>query len=579
MAYTGAGVYAPNEGPVDVGRIVEIIRTPVGDGCCVLLDHQAGKNQALQKIREACPDAIIQIRRYVKDWTAETPRDAAYRFVEVMDKCRQWTTAGTWANEQDLAAESAGQIGAAEGRLITWREWVVIAEWNQQVILEVQRIAPWIVLHYPGAAYGHGEDWGYDEHDQPLPGFPVVDGVPTPAYELLRPGIDLCPILNHHPYVQKGAPVKDEWRGVRRIEKTISLFPGKSIFVAETGDFDVLGGHAPDRIVEIAYYLQGLEAVLGYCFFILDSPDPGHRDNNWSNNRAIEAAYQRMTRVPRPRAWSTTATSTTPSPPPISDGPSEAKTGPQTTPSTSTTPSPASPGGSSVTDWYPAATQRPIAVNFTAGRGGRVPTVLVDHIADGLGSPFGWFNTERGDRGSSAHFWVSRAGLVEQYRPLGDTCWANGIVDEPDLTNAAVTAIVTEPVNPNRVSVAIEHEGKPGDTFPLVQVLASRRLHAWLAQQYTIPLNRARVLGHYQFDSVTRANCPGPTFPWAQILAKEAPMPDTVDQLRDQTFTLADQLQALDPKWKALGWPSMAAGVSANAEAIKSLVRASKHEK
>lgn len=303
--YTGSGIYVPNEGPVDVGRILELVHTPAGDGALVMMAHQAGKGDALKKIREGAPDAVIQIRRYVEDWTTEKPADCAARFIETMDAFAGYTDHGTWANEQDLAAESKGKVGAAMGRLMTWDEWRAIAAYNYVVASIIRRDAPWIVLHYPGSAYGHGEDWGYDRDHNVMPGFPTyADGEPDVAYNLLRPGIDLCHILNVHPYVQRGAPIMDGWSGLGRLKLVKDLFPNKTLFAAETGDFDVWNPQAPQRILDIAYHLQGDPQFLGYCFFILDSPDPAHAMNNWSNNRAIEAAYQTMTRIERPRVWS-----------------------------------------------------------------------------------------------------------------------------------------------------------------------------------------------------------------------------------------------------------------------------------
>jgi len=563
MVFHGSGVYAPNEGPVDVGRIVEIARTPVeggrvGDGCVVLLDHQAGKGDAGRRLREAMPEAVIQVRRYVQDWTSETPEDCADRFVEVMERCRSFTDHGTWANEQNLAAESLGKIGASDGHRMTWSEWQVVADYNRRVAERVRRVAPWIVLHYPAVAYGHGEDWGYDENRTPLPGFPLEDGVPRVAYELLRPGIDLCPILNVHPYAQRGAPVLDEWRGVRRAERVIALFPGKTLFAAETGQFDVRDPRAPDQILAIAYWLQGQPAFLGWCFFILDSPDPGHAMNNWSLNRAIEDAYRRMTRVARPRTWS----------PP---GPT-----PQETP---------------MPDWCPFATRAelPAGLYDEARDNGTVPALICDHIADGNGDPGPWWTSllsQPPSKRASAHFWISKTGVLKQYVRLSAQAWSNGPKCQPDTTNPLIAAIVQHGVNPNASTISIEHEGRPGDVMPPAQVATSRRLHGWLSETFKIPLDRTHVVGHYQFDRCTRERCPGPSFPWAQILVKEAPVPDptppltqTLVALQDKTYALAHQLRALKAQWQAAGYPQTAEAIDAAGNAAERVVSMTKGEK
>lgn len=195
----------------------------------------------------------------------------------------------------------------------------------------------------------------------------------------------------------------------------------------------------------------------------------------------------------------------------------------------------------------PFATYRPITVNYTSGRDGKTPILIVDHVADGYGSPFTWFNTDRGDDGSSAHFWVSRKGEIEQYRPLTDTCWANGPKKNPDLSNPIIKALVDTGSNPNPVSVAIEHEGKPEDGFTDEQMTASRRLHIWVGQQYRITLDRTHVIGHSQLDSITRARCPGPLFPWAKVLD---PTFD-VSNCRDTVWALADDAEKNGYPWLA----------------------------
>jgi len=216
-------------------------------------------------------------------------------------------------------------------------------------------------------------------------------------------------------------------------------------------------------------------------------------------------------------------------------------------------------GGSMDEDWYAPAVARPIAHNYTPGRSGAPQVVaVVEHIADGLGSPFGWFDTPRTD-GSSAHFWISRDGLVEQYRPLSDTCWSNGPICDPDLYNLSVAAIVATGVDPNAATVAIEHEGYSGDGLTPAQTEQSRLLTAWLCARYGLVLSRAAVIGHYQLDACTRSGCPGAGFPWAAVLGEEPDGPDDIDALRDQLWALAGQCEAAGYPWLGQGVKSVVA--------------------
>lgn len=205
------------------------------------------------------------------------------------------------------------------------------------------------------------------------------------------------------------------------------------------------------------------------------------------------------------------------------------------------------------------------------------PYMICDHIADGNGNPGPWWETllsQPPSKRASAHFWVSKAGKLVQYIPISGQAWSNGFLNHPDTSNLLIKSIVSRGVNPNEATISIEHEGHPGDQFTAIQTAVSRRLHDWLRDFHHIALNRSSVVGHYQFDSVTRARCPGPTFPWTAILGQGAqPMPpaaaDTVRTITDAGWQLADQLQKLETRAKALNRPHLASYLSKQGEAIK----------
>jgi N-acetyl-anhydromuramyl-L-alanine amidase AmpD len=228
-------------------------------------------------------------------------------------------------------------------------------------------------------------------------------------------------------------------------------------------------------------------------------------------------------------------------------------------------------------EWYPGAVQRPISVNYTPGRAGQRVRAVVEHIADGYGSCFGWFNQDRGSAGSSAHFWIGHSGVVEQYRPLSDTCWANGPICDPDMDNPAVAAIVASGQDPNAQTVAIEHEGLSGEALTPQQTIEACDLTAWLTGVYGLPLSRSAVIGHDQIDHCDRAFCPGPAYPWSQVLGEEPPV-DDLAQRQARTWDALDAVQALGAEWEAAGYPSTAVGLSSAAESGKSHVRATKGE-
>lgn len=304
MAGHGWGIWLPNEGDPEIGRAIDI----VGNGCYTILDHQAGKDGGVERIRRECPDAYILVRFYLKNWYTTDPAQHARRIRDTMfgpQGLARFTRSVTWANEQNLADESEGAVGASISREASWADYQKIAAWNTRVLDELAKFpeCAQLILHYPAMAYGHGEDWARDGGFNPIPGYPTMsNGDPTPAYSLLAEGINRCHVLNVHPYTQAGADNGDAWRGCERVEKVHALFPHKTLFVAETGQFDITNPKAPDQIVNIGYRMQSKRYVVGWTPFLLNSPDPGHAVNNWSRNGEVEIAYKRTTRIDRPNA-------------------------------------------------------------------------------------------------------------------------------------------------------------------------------------------------------------------------------------------------------------------------------------
>lgn len=70
----------------------------------------------------------------------------------------------------------------------------------------------------------------------------------------------------------------------------------------------------------------------------------------------------------------------------------------------------------------PGATWRPVQ-----NHGGPIPVVvsgrgLVVHVQEGNGSPWGWFNNPASQ--VSSHWWISKAGVLEQYVDTDFEAWA-----------------------------------------------------------------------------------------------------------------------------------------------------------
>jgi hypothetical protein len=69
--------------------------------------------------------------------------------------------------------------------------------------------------------------------------------------------------------------------------------------------------------------------------------------------------------------------------------------------------------------------------------------------------------------------------------------------------------------NPNWWTIGKEHVGYPGQVWSEIMIRndidCNRYIRARLSKAFTY------ILGHRNFDPRDRANCPGPSFPWARI--------------------------------------------------------------
>lgn len=188
--------------------------------------------------------------------------------------------------------------------------------------------------------------------------------------------------------------------------------------------------------------------------------------------------------------------------------------------------------------------------NHWAGRRGLAPIAIVDHIMEGtLSACDSWFRNPASE--VSAHFGVGRDGTIHQYVKVGDTAWANGRVNQPNRSIRWLVKAVGSGVNPNLITISIEHEGRSGDAMPEAQYQATLALHRWLCADWGIPADNEHIIGHGAIDSVNKAHCPGAGFPWARLfadMAAQAPKTYTVDaQTLDGVWHIAGLIESAHP--------------------------------
>lgn len=138
--------------------------------------------------------------------------------------------------------------------------------------------------------------------------------------------------------------------------------------------------------------------------------------------------------------------------------------------------------------------------NFTSGRSGQKPEVIVLHIMAGtLVGTDSWFSQPQSQ--VSANYGIGLSGEVHQYVQDSDTAWAQGRVSNPSFS------LYKPGINPNAYCLSIEHEGYDLSKNPDAQINATVELIKSLCSKWNIPIDRDHIIGHYQIYSL-KPNCP-----------------------------------------------------------------------
>lgn len=161
------------------------------------------------------------------------------------------------------------------------------------------------------------------------------------------------------------------------------------------------------------------------------------------------------------------------------------------------------------------------------------PLAIVNHITDSnddpYGVPVGTGNYLARGGTASINYLIDQLGRIYQIVPPEHGAWGNGIVDRP---NPAIKWLMDavghrnfdntlNPINPNVLTLSIEHVGKPNPSggasysnfMNPVQVKASLDLHRYLFARFRstmLPPSRQSVCRHGDIDSVNRPYCPPP---------------------------------------------------------------------
>ena len=183
-----------------------------------------------------------------------------------------------------------------------------------------------------------------------------------------------------------------------------------------------------------------------------------------------------------------------------------------------------------------------VSPNFTRGRGGLIPDALVMHTT-GNTTQSGTNTVLNGNSGVSYHFIITGAdfaghgivpslkdGDVIQFVDIADTAWHSGITaivrNSGVFRNKAHQVVQKRPQSPNSYTIGIGFGDMNRNNWGLTQAQIASAVSLILHIQsevmqrfnYSIPLTREHIIGHNQVDPVNRPNCPGPRFPFDEII-------------------------------------------------------------
>src|SRR5262245_9897646 len=139
---------------------------------------------------------------------------------------------------------------------------------------------------------------------------------------------------------------------------------------------------------------------------------------------------------------------------------------------------------------------------------------LVWHVTvGGFAGSLSWLTSPASN--ASANYLINTNGAIYELVPPTESAWANGAVNQPDLSNPLIATWVRTPgLNINQRTVSIEvvrtqsAMNKPGG-FTAAQHAALVTLSAWLCDTQAIVPDRVHIIRHAQIDSVNRQYCPG----------------------------------------------------------------------
>jgi hypothetical protein len=149
-------------------------------------------------------------------------------------------------------------------------------------------------------------------------------------------------------------------------------------------------------------------------------------------------------------------------------------------------------------------------------RAGYTPKIIVLHVQEGTNDLSEYFKGVDAD----CTVWSKRDGQLVRVLPDEACPWTNGLFSNPNLSIPLIADAYRRGIYANNISLTLEHQGFYTQDFTDAQIESTSRMVATWCLKWSIPCDAQHVIGHRDIDSVTRANCPGPKFPFDLVIAR-----------------------------------------------------------
>lgn len=158
---------------------------------------------------------------------------------------------------------------------------------------------------------------------------------------------------------------------------------------------------------------------------------------------------------------------------------------------------------------------------YPAGR--KIEAVVLHGTAGPAGPSLSWLRNPRldnPDAAVSANYLIDKAGNVWELVDwqAGRRAFGNGIVENFDSTIKWLVDCLKNRINPNLVTVSIEHEASTREmttraSMTDAQFNSSIELTAMILTAARLKANHQTIIGHNQISGTRKYNCPGVIFP------------------------------------------------------------------